>query len=694
MLIRFISILFAAHFLLFAAAKSEAVERSAAEGMLIRADKMGHDTVSDALTATGNVEMTWQDMSMTCDQATYNRETKLLIATGNVYIVKAGDVMWGQRLFLDTETGRAEMENGRIFMTQGNFYGDGKHIARRSEEDYSFLKGGLTTCDATVPSWKFGAADLDLTVEDYATGSNVIFYVKDIPVFYFPYIVLPVKRERQSGFLLPKFGNSTKKGVSADIPFYWAINDSQEATIDLDIQSKRGVGLGVDYRYLRKRGSEGSAGGYAINDQITKELRGQFLQYHKEVWPENLTLITSINLTSDPNFLSDYSEKSGEYNRQYYDSRIVLTKHWNNWLTTLQGIYTQDFYTTSNTTTLQRLPELSLFGVREQILDLPLYNDTDIIATNYYREKGMLGQREVAVPRLTLNHGFFDDRVNTWIQGGVQLRAYQVRKADDGVSGKSTVAVPFVEAGLSVPVSRVFQTEIGDLKAMRHEIVPAIRYSNVANVNQSKTPIFDHFDRIAPQNVVYLEITSHLGTKFQKEEGPAVYRDLSLIRLTQGYSFQWGRQDLLTSDQDKPVTDLFLETETTVHKNLQLLADAQYDHYLNRIVNTTLGARFNNQDGTTATVNYRWNSQQVDYLEGTLVFAYLRPVYLGYSARYSFDGKKVLSSDYSIEYRHQCWSTLFTYTQRPDDWSWSVSFNLAGLFSIGSASASNALSNK
>lgn len=660
-----------------------AQERPAAEGMLIRSDQMHHEANGDLLVATGKVEMTWQDMTMTADRATYNRETKVLHASGNVYLLKGGDVMWGDQLVLDTETGRAEMENGRLFMTEGNFYADGKQIARKSEEDYAFRQGSLTTCDASIPSWKFGASQLDVTVEDYATGKNVIFYVKDIPVFYFPYIVLPVKKERQSGFLFPKFGNSTKKGVSLDIPFYWAISPSQEATIDLDLQTKRGVGTGLDYRYLRKRGSDGSIGGYAIYDNNEKKFRGQLLQFHREVLPDNLTLITSINLVTDQTFLADYAEKSGEYNRQYYDSRFVLTKFWNTWFASAQAIYTQDFYTASNTTTLQRLPELSAYQVREQVFNLPLYLDSNSVATNYFRQKGMQGQREMLTPALTFNQSLWHDRINTWLQGGAEVRFYQAHKTDPGVDANNIVAVPMFEAGASAPLVRIFEPNMDELKALRHELIPTLRYQYVAKVDQSKTPQFDQLDRRLTQNVLYLELESHLGAKLQKDDAKPTYRDISTVRLRQGYSFDGLRSSQTSTDYHKPLTAFTVETETHVHPNVTLLADAQYDHYLHKIATTSLGGRFDDQQGTSAVINYRWTSQQNDYLEGTVSSALLKPVYLGYTARYSFDRKDFLSTDYFIEYRHQCWSVFFSYTKKPNDWSWSINFNLAGLFSIG-----------
>jgi LPS-assembly protein len=675
-------------FVLFAPSVLLAAEQTGAPGMVIRADVMGHEASSDLIKANGKVEMTWQDMTMTADTATFNRTSQTLTAKGNVYLVKGGDILQGDYLVMDTETGRAEMENGRIFMKQGNFRADGKQIARTGDNDYALRKGGLTTCDAAVPSWKFGASELDVTLEEFATGSNVIFYVKDIPVFYFPYIMLPVKRDRQSGLLFPKFGNSSKRGVSVDIPYYWAISPSQEATIDLDVQSKRGVGLGLDYRYLRSRASEGSLGGYLIYDNNAKKERGQLVQFHKEQFSDSFSLVTSLNLTSDRSYLTDYGEKSGEYNRQYYDSRIALTKFWNNWLASAQAIYTQDYYTSSNTTTLQRAPELSFYGVRERIPYIPnLYFDMDLVATNYYREKGMDGQRAILEPRLTSIHSLFDGRVNVSFFGGAQLRAYNTSKADPGIKDDQLVAIPKAGGQISSSFSRLYDVTVLDYQRLRHELVPSLSYLYVGNVDQSAVPVFDQLDQLHAQQTVSFSLASNLSGRLAKA-GAAEYRNLMTLRLLQSYSFSGTRSNLLSLDNDnRHWGNLVLESETWVHKNIRLLFDLRYNHYNRRISSTASGAEFNDLRGNTARISYRKADQQLDYLEGGTTIALANPLYLTYTTRYSFDKQDFLESYYQVEYRHQCWSVIAGYRERPNDRAWTVNFNLAGLFSIGTGPA-------
>ena len=52
-----------------------------------------------------------------------------------------------------------------------------------------------------------------------------------MPIFYLPYLVFPIKKERESGLLFPKFSLNTGDGVYFQLPVYWAINDSADITL-------------------------------------------------------------------------------------------------------------------------------------------------------------------------------------------------------------------------------------------------------------------------------------------------------------------------------------------------------------------------------------------------------------------------------------------------------------------------------
>ena len=658
-------------------------------GIRIKADTMDHNQADDVITASGNVVLLWQGAILTSDYATYDRANRVLKATGHVVIVKGGDTIKGESVSLDLDSGRGELTRGNIFLKQNNMHFTGESIKRTGEDDYSASQGSYTTCDAETPSWKFGASDLDMTVDEYGTAKDVVFYIKDVPVFYFPYVVFPVKRDRQSGFLFPRFGWSQKKGAEADLFYYWAISPSQEATIDLDVQSNRGVGTGLDYRYLRTRGSSGNLGGYLIYDQNTNNPRGFITQSHREIFSPEMNIRTSINMTTDRLFLSDYGEKSGVYNRQADDSTVNFLKTWQNYALTANLRYTQDYYAASNSGTLQTLPEIGLAAVRQQIFSTPVYFDLDSTATNFYRESGVRGQRLYGFPRLTLVTGI-PGYLNVTAYGGAHLRAYN----SDNIPPASQIndndgsLLPETGVRLTTSFSKVYDINGEKLQKLRHEITPEVAYRYTLNQDQSRFPSYDTIDRIVHQNMLYYSLTSFLGGKFRVGE-TTEYRDLMRLRLSQGYSISGGRQDLLTMvDTNRPWTDLILESEAWLHPQAKMTLDARYNVYGNYISSAAPGVELDDKRGTTAGISYRMAHHEVEYLEGRLASKILKPWIFSYATRYSFDSRNFLESVYSAEYRHQCWSILVSYHDRrvtSPSQTVMVSFNLMGAFGFGSS---------
>jgi LPS-assembly protein len=658
------------------------------DGLRIVADAMEHNQSEDVVSARGNVVLIWQGATLTADSAVYDRTKKTLTASGTVVIIKGEDSVKGESVSLDLESGRGELARGTIFIKQNNMRITSDSINRTGDTDYTARQTAYTTCDAALPSWKFSADDLAMTLDDYATAQHVIFYIKDVPVFYFPYVVFPVKRDRQSGFLFPKFGWSKDKGAQSDIFYYWAISPSQEATIDLDIQTKRGVGVGLDYRYLRKQNSTGNLGGYLIYDQNSDRPRGYVSQFHREIFSPEMNLRSSINMTSDRTFLNNYGEKSGDYNRQSNDSTINFLKTWQQYALTANLRYTQDYYATSDKNTLQTLPEIGLAAVRQQIFSTPLYFDLDSSAANFYRESGIRGQRIYGFPRLSLVSGI-PGYLNLTAYAGTHLRGYNSDNIAPGSAVNAQDGALLPEAGLrlSTSLSRVYDMGGEQVLKLRHELLPELSYSYIPSQDQTRLPLYDYTDRLVHQNLLYYSLTSFLGGKFRSGE-TTEYRDLMRLKLSQGYSFAGTRRDLLTMvDTLHPWTDVMLESDTWLHPRARLTFDARYNVYGNYVSSASPGIQIDDKRGTTAGVSYRMAHNELEYLEGRLSTRFFNPWTFSYSTRYSFDRQNFLESVYSAEYRHQCWSITASFLDRrvtnPGQ-SFTFSFNLLGAFGGGS----------
>ena len=250
-------------------------------------------------------------------------------------------------------------------------------LVRINENEFSATSTELTTCDMPDPSWKFGANDLKVNLLGICHGTQ-----------------RNLLRQKHSGTLssLDRFSGRAgetigssfsafrlleSRGVQLDIPAYWVISPSQDLQLDLDMMSRRGVGTGVDYRYIRTRGSEGHSA--CIQSTIRQEnrWRWQLAQEHKEIFSSDANLRMVVNATSDRTFLNDFGEKSGDYNRQSNDTTINTLKTWQHYAVTSYLRYNEDLYAADNRATLQTLPSLGVAGVRQSIFSLPLYFDLD-----------------------------------------------------------------------------------------------------------------------------------------------------------------------------------------------------------------------------------------------------------------------------------------------------------------------------
>lgn len=651
------------------------------ENIHINADRMSQNTSDGVYSAEGNVVVLWKGLNLVADKVDYAPATHILRATGSVVLSKESTVLKGEALVMNMDTGRADMDNTQITVHESGMKIAAKKLSRINESEFIATSSEMTTCDMPDPIWKFRADKLNVNLLGYATGHNVIFYVKNIPVLYLPWIAFPVVLEKRSGLLFPRFSQSTSRGIQLDIPAYWVISPSQDLQLDLDLMSRRGVGTGLDYRYIRTRGSEGHISAYQIYDLHEKQWRWQLAQEHKEIFSSDANLRMSVNATSDRTFLNDFGEKSGDYNRQSSDTIINTLKTWQNYAVTSNLRYIEDLYAVNNRATLQTLPSLGVASVRQSIFSLPLYFDLDGSADNFYRETGTSGQRLNLFPRITLLP-FRNGYLQTTLFAGAHIRGYATDKRDSNsaIHASDGDLLPEVGANLSTSLTRIYDANFQLLKKIRHEIIPEVRYSYVPEHDQLRLPFYDYTDRMIYQNMISLSVTSLMNGKFVSGD-TTEYRELSRIKLEARYSIAGEQRDLLTLvESQRPWSDLILESETWLNKQLRITFDARYNLYENRLSTAVAGVEFDDRLGNVIGAGYQMARNEVEYFEGRLSTKLIKPLNLSYTARYSFDRNDFLEAMYAAEYRHKCWSVNLAIHQRPGgNHSYTLNFNLAGL---------------
>ncbi|HXQ23973.1 MAG TPA: LptA/OstA family protein, partial [Candidatus Acidoferrales bacterium] len=247
------------------------------EEIHIDAEQISYDQKADTVVAEGNVVITRGDTVLHADQVRVNRTTNEADARGHVTLTQADGTIVADALHLnlDEETGLLEKAEVTSRRFQYSLWGD--RIEKGLGQCYHIENGRFTMCRCAegAPSWSVSGRTLDITVGGYGTLTGGTFNVLDVPVLYVPRAVFPAQRDRQSGFLTPRFGVSNLRGFQALLPFYWAIDKSQDATVALDLETSARAGIIGEYRYALSRETSGLLSGSYLNESFRGSASGQ-----------------------------------------------------------------------------------------------------------------------------------------------------------------------------------------------------------------------------------------------------------------------------------------------------------------------------------------------------------------------------------------------------------------------------------
>jgi LPS-assembly protein len=136
-----------------------------------------------------------------------------------------------------------------VFIAANPFALTGRELVQLGPQNYRVIGGTITSCQLPQPDWQLIARDF--FIEDgKARAKNSVFELLRVPVFYLPYVTHPVNGEsRQSGFLIPIFGNDTTKGLILGEEVYFVLGRSADLWVGAEYFSKRGFAPMGQFRF-------------------------------------------------------------------------------------------------------------------------------------------------------------------------------------------------------------------------------------------------------------------------------------------------------------------------------------------------------------------------------------------------------------------------------------------------------------
>ena len=120
--------------------------------------------------------------------------------------------------------------------------GRGKADNITLSNNYRVMKNAtFTSCLQGDNAWAVDASEIRQYVkEEYTEMWHARFKVHGVPVFYTPYLQLPIGDRRRSGLLIPSAGTSSRDGLWYAQPIYWNIAPNYDLTFTPKYMSRRG----------------------------------------------------------------------------------------------------------------------------------------------------------------------------------------------------------------------------------------------------------------------------------------------------------------------------------------------------------------------------------------------------------------------------------------------------------------------
>lgn len=337
--------------------------------MYISAKASRYEQEKQIATLAGDVVLRQGSLQAEADEANLHQAENRGELVGNVRLRDKGSLVVGDRAEIQLDNGEAQVDNAEYVIHAAHARGNALYAKREETAIIRLKDGTYTRCEPGENTWHLKGNNVTLNpATGFGTATNVTLRVKDIPVFYTPYIYFPIDDRRQSGFLPPSVGSSSDTGFFVKTPYYFNLAPNYDATLYPTYMAKRGLLLEGEGRYLTKT-SEGQIGAAWLDDQEDERKRQS--DYKDQRWMYswqhqgglNSRLLAEVDYTdvSDPYYFQDLSTDLGIDTPDFLNQRGSLSWRGDSYTARL-NLHAYERTSVIDVTPYERLPQITLDG--------------------------------------------------------------------------------------------------------------------------------------------------------------------------------------------------------------------------------------------------------------------------------------------------------------------------------------------
>jgi LPS-assembly protein len=612
-------------------------------------------------TLSGGVTIIQGEREVSADAATYDASERRFEVEGDVEYrspqvrLKGGSGSWNA-------LGTGQFAGAEFELPQRPARGSASTLEMNEQGELRLSDVRFTTCPAGNTDWELKATYIEIDQKTMqGKGRNVRVDLKGIPVLYTPVISFPVGDRRKSGFLFPSFGNSDKSGFEMGVPYYFNLAPNYDLTLTPFLLSRRGVGIGVDFRYLTGR-SEGKFGtDYLPDDNLAGRDRRLTTLLHRTDFTDRLRFDVDYEDASDNRYFEDFGLGPDGTSITFLDREAQLAWLGDGWRLDgrVQDYQTIDFTVAPLDRPYARLPQLWFTGYWPMPAGFEASLDAETVW--FERDAGVTGLRADATPRLAWmlrGPGYHFEPSAAW-----RATAYDLSETPAGSddSLKRTAPILSLDSGL------VFERESGERGQFIHTLEPRVRYTWIPFRDQDDLPLFDTAlpdlnlvqlfrtnryvgaDRLGDANEAALGLT----TRLVRADSGQQY-----LTATVGQRFYFESPRVVLPDEPletRSASNLVGEVELTAWRSWSARAAIEYDAELSNTLRGEASLQYQPAPDKVVNFGYRYREGNLEQWDAGFAWQ-LSPSWQVYARQvYSTLEDKSIDRFAGFQYSGCCW---------------------------------------
>jgi LPS-assembly protein len=221
--------------------------------IIVRGQRV-HGQIDGQTVVEGDAELSQGGLLVRADRLDYDPASDRATAKGTVQISRDGDRYGGRELQLQLGSFEGFFVDPTYFFSKVGAGGTASRVDFVGSQRLQATDATYSSCRADTtdgPAWQLRMSRMQLDFEaNEGIAEGAVLRFLGVPILAAPVLTFPVTDDRKSGWLPPSLSIDDKGGLGLAVPYYWNIAPDRDATLMPVIYSRRGLGLGSEYRYL------------------------------------------------------------------------------------------------------------------------------------------------------------------------------------------------------------------------------------------------------------------------------------------------------------------------------------------------------------------------------------------------------------------------------------------------------------